>query len=394
MPQPPPSDRPMRSAQDLRDFDRQRRAAGAGVTQRGQIALLEARGGWRCAIHMVGTPGKAVARLTSMSRSTASTSKRWCSRMTLPRSTCAQQDRGQREDVEQRQDADHLVDRGAALGARGRRPRRRRSRWPRAGCAWVSIAPFGRPVVPPVYCKRRDVVRRRPRARARRRRAIDELAEGDDSLRGGHRQQRIGGRAPALVLADDDAVEQALARGISAPPAAAPRDSWSRARARRCRLSLCDSARSASSGEQMHDPRAGLGRAEEVDRMVRRVAEEQRDRRALAVAGARKAAAAHRSVPARSLKDDLAVAEVDDRALAVFCGKRVRSAPAACRLERRHPTGRPSGSTSPRRTGGRCVIGACLHAAQPSDAKRLALVGELLQQRRRGSSDASPVSLA
>ena len=37
------------------------------------------------AIHIVGTPGNAVARLTSMSRMTASTSKRWCSEIRLPR---------------------------------------------------------------------------------------------------------------------------------------------------------------------------------------------------------------------------------------------------------------------------------------------------------------------
>ena len=37
------------------------------------------------AIHIVGTPGNAVARLTSISRMTASTSKRWCSEIRLPR---------------------------------------------------------------------------------------------------------------------------------------------------------------------------------------------------------------------------------------------------------------------------------------------------------------------
>ena len=37
------------------------------------------------AIHIVGTPGNAVARLTSMSRITASTSKRWCSEIRSPR---------------------------------------------------------------------------------------------------------------------------------------------------------------------------------------------------------------------------------------------------------------------------------------------------------------------
>ena len=36
------------------------------------------------AIHIVGTPGKSVARLTSMSRITASTSKRWCSEIRSP----------------------------------------------------------------------------------------------------------------------------------------------------------------------------------------------------------------------------------------------------------------------------------------------------------------------
>ena len=46
---------------------------------------LSRSGSAAIAIHIVGTPGKTVARLTSMSRITASTSKRWCSEIRLPR---------------------------------------------------------------------------------------------------------------------------------------------------------------------------------------------------------------------------------------------------------------------------------------------------------------------
>ena len=40
----------------------------------------------------------------------------------------------------------------------------------------------------------------------------------------------------------------------------------------------------------MHDAGAGLQRAEEIDGMIRRIAEEQRDRTVLAVAGAQEGA--------------------------------------------------------------------------------------------------------
>ena len=39
---------------------------------------LSRSGSAAMAIHIVGTPGKTVARFTSMSRITVSTSKRWC----------------------------------------------------------------------------------------------------------------------------------------------------------------------------------------------------------------------------------------------------------------------------------------------------------------------------
>ena len=48
------------------------------------ISRLSRSGRLAIAIHMVGTPGNMVARLTSMSRMTASTSKRWCNEIKLP----------------------------------------------------------------------------------------------------------------------------------------------------------------------------------------------------------------------------------------------------------------------------------------------------------------------
>ena len=49
------------------------------------ISIYDVWGKAAIAIHIVGTPGNAVARFTSMSRMTASTSKRWCSEIRWPR---------------------------------------------------------------------------------------------------------------------------------------------------------------------------------------------------------------------------------------------------------------------------------------------------------------------
>ena len=65
-------------------------STGSGAPPEPQLtsddrSRLSRSGRLAIAIHIVGTPGKYVARLTSMSRITASTSKRWCSEIRLPR---------------------------------------------------------------------------------------------------------------------------------------------------------------------------------------------------------------------------------------------------------------------------------------------------------------------
>ena len=66
----------------------------------------------------------------------------------------------------------------------------------------------------------------------------------------------------------------------------------------------------------MHDPRAGFGRAEEVDRMIRRIAEKQRDRVPLAVARTQERSGGNID-PRREIGErHLAVAEIDDRPVA------------------------------------------------------------------------------
>ena len=65
-------------------------STGSGAPPEPQLtsddrSRLSRSGSAAIAIHIVGTPGNDVARLTSMSRITASTSKRWCSEIRLPR---------------------------------------------------------------------------------------------------------------------------------------------------------------------------------------------------------------------------------------------------------------------------------------------------------------------
>ncbi len=55
------------------------------MTASEEKSRLSRSGSAAIAIHIVGTPGKYVARLISMSRITASTSKRWWSEIRLPR---------------------------------------------------------------------------------------------------------------------------------------------------------------------------------------------------------------------------------------------------------------------------------------------------------------------
>ena len=109
MPQPPSSGRPVNR------LNRLAVSTGSGAPPDPQNvseerSRLSRPGECDSAIHMVGTPGRIVARLFSMSPSTASASKRSLQQQLVRRRrTLAQQHHCQRIDVEQRQHADHLV---------------------------------------------------------------------------------------------------------------------------------------------------------------------------------------------------------------------------------------------------------------------------------------------
>ena len=72
---------------------------------------------------------------------------------------------------------------------------------------------------------------------------------------------------------------------------------------------------------EMHDPGAGLQRAEEVHRMIRRIAEEQRDRMLLAIAGAQQGRGSRLHHRLKLGIADRAVAEFDRRPVSELCGR-------------------------------------------------------------------------
>jgi len=98
---------------------------------------------------------------------------------------------------------------------------------------------------------------------------------------------RIADRAPMIVLADDQAIEQAFL------------EEFKRYRQQRREIAGDKNARAAVAqfvGQRalavergkMHDSGAGFERAEEIHGMVGRIAEEQRHRIALAITGTEK----------------------------------------------------------------------------------------------------------
>ena len=133
--------------------------------------------------------------------------------------------------------------------------------------------------------QQRDIIGRDLRPLRRRGRALHERLEGDDRRMIRDRRMRIADRAPMIVLADDQAIEQAFF------------EKFQRHRQQRGEIAGDENARAAVAQfmrerefaverDEMHDAGAGLQRAEEIHRMIRRIAEEQRHRGVLAVAGA------------------------------------------------------------------------------------------------------------
>ena len=162
-----------------------------------------------------------------------------------------------------------------------------------------------------------DVVGCHFRPFCRRGRALDEGFERDDAGIVGDRRLRRADLAPIVVLADDEAVDQALLQ------------EFQRGRQQRGEVGGDQNARAgvghlvrqrdlAVERRKVRDAAACLQRAEEIDGVIGRVAEEQRDGGVLAAAGAeerRRCALGHRGELGVG---DRTVAEFQRRARAVI----------------------------------------------------------------------------
>ncbi len=149
-----------------------------------------------------------VARLTSMSRITASTIKTLVQRDQIAAPDRGQQHHRQRIDMKQRQHADHALDR-VALGARRLAPdvvdRNRRGQ-----IAVAEHGALGQARGAAGILQQRDVIGADLRPLRGPGRAVDELLVGDDPGIIRQRRLRRADLAPVIVLADDQAIEQAL----------------------------------------------------------------------------------------------------------------------------------------------------------------------------------------
>jgi len=110
---------------------------------------------------------------------------------------------------------------------------------------------------------------------------------------------RIADRAPVVVLADDQPVDQALFQEFQRRRQQRRKIAGDQQRARAIAQLVRQRDRAVERGK-MHDAGAGLQRAEEIHRMIRRIAEEQCHRMVPAVTGAQEAEAATSTIPSSS----------------------------------------------------------------------------------------------
>ncbi len=264
------------------NFHRQRRAAGAAAHQRRQIALVQIRQARDRDPHR----GNARKRRGALDLDVAHHAldvEALVQRDQMAAPQRRQQHHGQRVDMEQRQHADHALDR-IAFGARPLAPdvvdRNRRGQ-----IAVAEHRALGQSRGAAGILQQRDVVGADRGPLRGFRRAIGEFAPGDDFRIVRQRGLWRADLAPMIVLADDQAIDQTLV------------EEFQRGRQQRRKIGSYQYARAgirklvrqrnlAVERRQMHQPRAGLQRAEEIDRMIRRIAEEQRDGSILAIAGA------------------------------------------------------------------------------------------------------------
>ena len=269
--------------EDLGDFNRQRRAAGSDAYQRRQIAPVE--------IGQCGDrdphrrhAGKIGGALDLDIAHHGFDIETLVQRDQMAAAEAGEQHYRQRKDVEQRQHADHALDRVVALGARRLAPdvvdRHRRSQIAMAEHGALRQAGGTAGIL-----QQGGVIDADGRPLRRPDRAIGEFPVRHDRRVIRDRRVRIADRAPVVVLADDQPVEQALFQ------------KFQRRRQQRREIAGDQHARAAVAQlvrqcdrpverGKMHDAGAGLQRAEKVDGMIGRIAEEQRHRRVAAAAGA------------------------------------------------------------------------------------------------------------
>ncbi len=299
-----------------RDLDRQRRAAGTAAHQRRQIAALEIGQACDRDPHRrhAGEGGGALDFDVAHHRFDV---EALVQRDQIAALEAAQQDHGQGKDMEQRQHADHALDR-IAFGLRLPAPdiidRHRRGEIAMAQHGALRQAGGAAGIL-----QQRDVIGRNRRPLRRRCGAIDKAAEGHDGGVIRNRRLRDADLAPAVVLADDQAVEQPVVEKLQ------------RRRQQRREVAGDEHARAgiaelvgqcdfAVERAEMHDPGAGLQHAEEAHRMIRRIAEEQRDRMLRAIAGAQQGRGSRLHHRMKLGIADRAVAEFDRRPVSELCG--------------------------------------------------------------------------
>ena len=210
--------------EDPGDLDRQRRTARSDAHQRRQVALVEV-GQARDRDPHGGNAGKIGGALDLDVAHHGFDIKTLVQRDQMAAPQAAQQHHGQREDVKQRQHADHALDRVVALGARRPAPdvvdRHRRSQIAVAEHRALRQAGGAAGIL-----QQRDIVGVKLRPCRRLAGAVGELFEGDD---------RRG--CPGSACADcrprpsrrpgrRSAGRPGPFREISAPSAAASRDRW------------------------------------------------------------------------------------------------------------------------------------------------------------------------
>ena len=286
--------------------------------------------------------------------------------------------------MKQRQHADHALDR-IAFGSRRLAP----DVVDRYGRGQIAVAEHGalrQPRGAAGILQQRHVIGAHVRPLLGPQGALGELLVGDNRRIVRQRRLRRAGPAPIIVLANDQTIEQALVEELQ------------RGRQQRRQIAGNEHPR-AGIGElvrqrdlaverrQMYDAGPGLQRAEEIDGMIGRIAEEQGDRTIFAVAGAKESGGCRLHQLLQPGKADRPVTEFDRRPRPEFGGRcrqqvgqraaRDRIVPAdAFRIELFAGMGHEyfqATRTKARHSGARCVEPRCAIAPRNLEIPGLVL---------------------